>query len=54
MRGVSHLEPRLREAAKLGFRHAYVPAESVPLPEVPRDLELHPVETLCEALDLLR
>ena len=54
VRGVSHLEPRLREAAKLGFRHAYVPADSGELPDVPRDLKLHPVETLAQALDQLR
>jgi len=53
LRGVSHLEIRLREAAKLGFRRAYIPAESAS-PEPPRNLKLHPVATLVEALDLLR
>ena len=54
VRGVSHLETRLREAAKLGFRHAYVPADSGDLPSVGRDLKLIPVHTLAEALDKLR
>jgi DNA repair protein RadA/Sms len=54
VRGVSHLGPRLREAAKLGFRHAYVPAESGDFPDAPRDLKLHPVKSLSETLDLLR
>ncbi len=54
VRGVSRLETRLREAAKLGFRHAYVPAETGTLPQVSRDLTLHPVETLVEVLDQLR
>lgn len=54
VRGVSHLEPRLREASKLGFRHAYIPAESGAYPDAPRDMKLHPVKSLSEALDLLR
>ena len=54
IRAVSHLETRLREAAKLGFRHAYVPAESLERPHALRDLKLHPVATVAEALDLLR
>ena len=54
VRGVSHLEIRLREAAKLGFLRAYIPAEAAPPPAAPGKLELHPVATLAEALDLLR
>jgi DNA repair protein RadA/Sms len=54
VRGVSHLEGRLRESAKLGFRRAYVPADVGEMPDVSRDLTLHPVHTLSEALDLLR
>ena len=54
VRGVSHLELRLREAAKLGFRQAYIPAESTDLPHAPRDLKLFPIATLDEALDRLR
>lgn len=57
VRGVSQLDVRLREAAKLGFRHAYVPAKSDDPASAEahrRDLKLHPVATLAEALDLLR
>ncbi len=54
VRGVSQLEQRLRECAKLGFRHAYVPLHSGPAPDLPPDLKLHPVGTLAETLDLLR
>ena len=54
IRGVSQLETRLREGAKLGFRHAYVPANSPDLNTVPPEIKLHPVATLAEALDLLR
>lgn len=54
IRGVSQLEIRLREAAKLGFRNAYIPANSAELSAVPPDLKLHRVATLPEALDQLR
>lgn len=54
IRGVSQLEPRLREAVKLGFREAYVPAECGEMADAPRGLRLRPVSTLVEALDLLR
>jgi len=54
VRGVSQLEQRLRECAKLGFRHAYIPSHAGPPPEAPLELKLHPVHTLAETLDLLR
>ena len=54
IRGVSQTEARLREAAKLGFRHAYLPAESGAPAAPPRGIALHPVDTLAEALDELR
>jgi len=54
VRAVSQLEARLHEAAKLGFRHAYIPAASSTMPQTTRGLSLHPVGTLTEALDALR
>ena len=54
VRAVSQLEARLREAAKLGFRHAYIPAVSPAVPQSPRGLTVHPVRTLTEALGALR
>ena len=54
IRAVSRLDARLQEAAKLGFRHAYVPAAAVHPGGPPRNLKTHPVATLTEALDLLR
>ncbi len=54
VRAVSHLETRLREAAKLGFRCAYVPAESSSPLDLAQDFKVHPVDSLAEALDLLR
>ncbi len=47
VRAVSQLEARLKEAAKLGFRRAIVPAG--PLPSVP-GLELVPVPRVLEAI----
>jgi DNA repair protein RadA/Sms len=54
IRGVSQLEGRLYEAAKLGFRHAWIPANSGKLTDKPKDMKLHPVSTVAEALDQLR
>lgn len=54
IRGVSQLESRLREAAKLGFRHAFIPADSGELPATPKELKLIPVRTLAECVDKLR
>ena len=53
VRGVSHLEIRLREAAKLGFKSAYVPDESA-VTETPKNLKVFSVATVSEALDKLR
>ena len=54
VRAVSQLEARLNESARLGFRHAWVPAESGAAIDAPRTLKLHPVRTLTETLDQLR
>jgi len=45
---------RIREAAKLGFRRALVPAANVPKKGARGELELLPVKRLAEALELLR
>ncbi len=49
VRGVGHLEQRLREAAKLGFKRCLVP-QSARLPRVP-DLQLLVARSLEEAID---
>lgn len=49
VRGVGQLEPRLREAAKLGFTGALVPRSSARIP----DLEVTPVATLRDAVRAL-
>jgi DNA repair protein RadA/Sms len=52
IRSVSRLEGRLREASRLGFKAALVPA-GAGLTDPVNDLILHPVKHLAEALDLL-
>ena len=52
VRPVRGLDRRLREAARLGFRRAIVPAGSSGGAPLPRELELVRVGTLREALDV--
>jgi DNA repair protein RadA/Sms len=54
VRRVHQLEPRLREAAKLGFRRALVPAKNLPLRAPIADLEVIGVERIWDALVHLR
>lgn len=52
IRAVSQPGPRLREAARLGFRRALLPQPRRPLPDAPAELELVPVRDLATALKL--
>jgi DNA repair protein RadA/Sms len=52
LRLVSALDRRLREAARLGFRRAIVPAAGLRDHPVVADLETHPVANLADAIDL--
>jgi DNA repair protein RadA/Sms len=54
VRRVQQLEPRLREAAKLGFRRALVPAKNLPLRNPIADLEVIGVDRIWDALRHLR
>ncbi|MBC7541656.1 MAG: DNA repair protein RadA [Candidatus Sericytochromatia bacterium] len=54
VRRVHQLEPRLREAAKLGFRRALVPAKNLPLRSPIPDLEVIGVDRIWDALRHLR
>ncbi len=54
LRGVSQLEKRLSEAAKLGFKTAIVPSQSMRGVTVPKDLNVIPVKTVYEALSKLK
>jgi DNA repair protein RadA/Sms len=53
VRSVSRIEARLKEAAKLGFERAIVPANSLKGVVVPKKLEVTGVRSLHEALDLV-
>jgi DNA repair protein RadA/Sms len=52
VRAVGQVEPRLVEAAKMGFRRAILPAGSARRLEEKR-LGLFPVETLTQALEAM-
>ncbi|ARA92708.1 MAG: DNA repair protein RadA [Bacteroidetes bacterium] len=53
IRTVSRVEPRLKEAAKLGFERALVPATNLKGLRPPRGMEVTPVERLHQVLDLV-
>jgi DNA repair protein RadA/Sms len=53
VRAVSHLEARLREAARLGFTQAVVPANSLQGVRRPAGMDVTGVERLQQALDLV-
>lgn len=50
LRGVSQLEKRLSEAAKLGFKKAIVPKQSMKNLNIPKEMEVVGVKTVYEAL----
>jgi DNA repair protein RadA/Sms len=53
VRAVAQADARLAEAARLGFRRALVPAGNARHAEIPRELEVEPVETVGDALERL-
>jgi DNA repair protein RadA/Sms len=57
LRPVAQLDKRLREAAKLGFASAIVPKANAPRGAAAKafeGLQIHPVERIEEAIDLVR
>ena len=54
LRGVAYAESRLKEAAKLGFKRAIIPAANATEHGLGDGLQLIPFHTLSEALDRLR
>ncbi len=50
LRAVSHLDRRVDEAARLGFKRCLVPEASARVSPPPKDIELIPVSTLREAI----
>ena len=53
VRTVSQLEPRLKEAAKLGFERAIVPKNNLKGFTLPKGIEVNGVDRLHEVLDLV-
>jgi DNA repair protein RadA/Sms len=53
VRPVRHLVERLREAARLGFRHALVPAGSTGLDQLDADLQVTVVPDVAAAVACL-
>lgn len=52
-RAVSSLEQRIKEAARLGFKRAVVPAKNLEKRRIDADIELLPIESIFEVLHLL-
>ena len=50
LRAVSHLDRRVAEAARLGFKRCLVPKSGAKLSPVPKNIELIPASTLREAI----
>ena len=53
-RAVSNLEQRVKEAARLGFTKAVVPAKNIEKRVPDTDIELIPIQSIYEALKVLR
>ena len=53
IRTVSQVEPRLNEAAKLGFENAIVPQNNLKSIQIPKNLEVKGVDKLHQVLDLI-
>ena len=52
-RAVSGLDHRIKEAARLGFRCAVVPARNLEKRQIKADIELIPIQSIYEILRLL-
>lgn len=50
VRRVSRIEQRVQEAAKLGFKRAFIPASNIGGWEFPPDIQVVGVETISDAL----
>ncbi len=53
VRGINHVEQRLREAAKLGFTRAVLPKDNLKVKPKGADMKLVPVSTVKEAIEKL-
>ena len=50
IRAVSHLNQRLAEVSRLGFKKCIIPKNKADMLEIPKDLEVFPVKNLMEAI----
>ncbi len=53
-RAVSNLEQRVKEASRLGFTKAIIPAKNVEKRKIDTDMELIPIQSIYEALKVLK
>ena len=54
LRGVSQLEKRINEAAKLGFKSAIVPKQSLRGVKIPDGFAAYGIKTISEMINMLR
>lgn len=54
LRGVSQLEKRINEAAKLGFKSAIVPKQSLRGVKIPNGFAAYGIKTISEMINMLR
>ena len=52
-RAVSNLEQRVKEAARLGFTKAVIPAKNVEKRNIDTDIQLIPIQSIYEAIRVL-
>ena len=52
-RAVSNLEQRVKEAARLGFTKAVVPAKNIEKRKIDTDIEIIPIQSIYEAIKVL-
>ena len=53
VRGISHPQARIKEAARLGFRRCLLPKQNQDKMKTPNDIELMGVSTIQEAISVL-
>ncbi|MCX7714187.1 MAG: DNA repair protein RadA [Clostridia bacterium] len=54
LRGVTHLEKRIAEAGKLGFKSAIIPKQSIKGIQIPKNITTYEAGTLVQALSFIK
>jgi len=52
IRSVSHMNQRLAEVVRLGFKKCIIPRKAAEKLEIPQELTIYPVRNLCEAIEI--